>query len=98
MLAEEKLLYYVRECQGRKMGGLLCAAWMQGDGALAKAFAFNDAHGAGTWWGNKFDFEGQKARAKAYEGKAFAMEVQARGQHNGLVIMGLTGGAKLGRE
>ena len=54
-----------------------------------------DARGAGTWWGNEFNFEGQKARAKAYEGKTFAMKVQARGLHNGLVIIGLASGASL---
>ena len=76
------------------MGELLCAAWLQDDGALAKPFAF-DARGAGAWWVNEFNFEDQKARAKAYEGKTFAMKVQARGLHNGLVIIGLASGASL---
>ena len=41
-----------------------------------------------------FGFEGEEAREKEYEGKTFAMEVQARAQ-NGLVIMDFTGGASL---
>ena len=93
VLAEEKLLERVREWGPLKMGGLLRAR-LQGDGALAKPFTF-DVRGAGAWWGIEFDFEGEGARAKVYEGKTFAMEVQARALHNGLVIMGLTSSASL---
>ena len=42
-----------------------------------------------------FDFEGEEVTGKGYEGKTFAMEVQARALQNGMVIMGFTGGASL---
>ena len=54
-----------------------------------------DVRGGGAWWGIEFNFEGEEARAKTYEGKTFAMQVQARALQNGLVIMGFTRGASM---
>ena len=36
-----------------------------------------------------------EAAAKGYEGKTFALDVQARAMERGLVIMGFTGGSNL---
>ena len=51
--------------------------------------------GGGAWWGIEFDFEVPEAAQKGYEGKTFAMDVQARALENGLIIMGFTGGSSL---
>ena len=75
--------------------GVLLHAWLQGDRELTKPFMF-DVHGGSAWCGIEFDFEGEEARALTYEGKMFAMQVQAaRALQNGLVIMSITRGARL---
>ncbi|KAH9944964.1 PLP-dependent transferase [Epithele typhae] len=91
-VVDEDLLARVRTW-GPRMGARLEAA-LRGPNARAAPFT-HDVRGAGAWWGVEFDFENDAARAKGYEGKAFAMDVQARALENGLIIMGFTGGASL---
>lgn len=60
--------------------------------ALAAPFVF-DIRGGGGFWAIEFDFE--SAGQVDFKGEQFAMLVQARCMKNGLVVMGMTGGANL---
>ena len=92
VVAEEKLLERVR-AWGPRMGERLRER-LQGPNAKAREYTV-DVRGSGAWWGVEFDFEGEETEAvkKGYEGKTFALDVQARALENGLIIMGFTGGA-----
>ena len=92
-VAAENMLENVR-AWGPRMGALL-EERLRGPNARARPYTF-DVRGCGAWWGIEFDFEGvEAAEAKGYDGKVFAMEVQAKALENGLIIMGFTGGASL---
>jgi len=64
---------------------------LTGQGARAAPFVF-DIRGRGGFWAIEFDFENTKPD---FKGSSFAMLVQARAMENGLIIMGMTGGADL---
>lgn len=64
---------------------------LTGQGARAAPFVF-DIRGCGGFWAIEFDFENAKPD---FKGPSFAMLVQARAMENGLIIMGMTGGADL---
>lgn len=68
--------------------GLLC------DQALAKPFCF-DIRGRGAFWGIEFDFDTPEGAKVNFKGQTFAMLVQARCLENGLVAMGMNGGANV---
>lgn len=63
-------------------------------GAAAKPFTF-DIRGRGAFWGIEFDFSGPEAAKLDFKGQTFAMLVQARCLENGLIAMGMNGGASL---
>ncbi|TFY50554.1 hypothetical protein EVG20_g11452 [Dentipellis fragilis] len=89
VVASENLL---ENCctQGAYLGQLLRER-LQAPNALAAPYAF-DVRGGGSFWAVEFDFAGASVD---FKGKQFAMIVQARCLENGLVVMGLTGGANL---
>ena len=93
VIAEQDLLSNIRK-QGDYLASLLRSK-LQSPNAPAAPFTFDIRGGAG-FWGIEFDFEGvEAAEAKGYDGKVFAIEVQAKALENGLIIMGFTGGASL---
>ncbi|KAI0730609.1 PLP-dependent transferase [Earliella scabrosa] len=95
-LVDEKLLENVK-VQGAHLEARLRERLL-GPNARARPYVF-DVRGGGMWWAVEFDFAegegGAEAAKKGYEGKTFAMDVQARAMENGLVIMGFTGGSSL---
>jgi 4-aminobutyrate aminotransferase-like enzyme len=54
----------------------------------------NDVHHS-LFWGIEFDFTSSEAAQLDFRGKSFAMLVQERCFDNGLVILGMTGGANV---
>ena len=92
VIVEEKLLENVAVQAPRLEAALRDR--LTGPNAHAAPFVW-DVRGGGMWWGIEFDFDNELARAKGYEGKTFAMDVQAKALKNGLVIMGFTGGSSL---
>lgn len=92
IIVEESLLPQVVE-NGELLSrllheGLLC------DQALAKPFCF-DIRGRGAFWGIEFDFDTPAGAKVNFKGQTFAMLVQARCLENGLVAMGMNGGANV---
>src|ERR1700761_7024890 len=67
---------------------------LQGPNSPAAPFTF-DIRGGGGFWGIEFDFDGPEAAGLDFRGGQFAMLLQAHALENGLVIMGMTGGASL---
>ena len=63
---------------------------LTGPNALAAPYTF-DVRGGGGWWGIEFEFEGTNLQPN----QPFALQVQAKAMENGLVLMGLTGGANI---
>jgi E3 ubiquitin-protein ligase TRIP12 len=61
---------------------------------LAEPFTF-DIRGSGGFWAVEFDVDVPEAAQLDLKGDRFAMLVQARALKNGLVLMGMTGGANL---
>ena len=59
--------------------------------ARASPFVF-DIRGGGGFWAVEFDFSTSQAD---FKGERFAMLVQARAMVNGMIVMGMTGGADL---
>ena len=64
---------------------------LTGPNSLAAPYVF-DIRGGGGFWAVEFDFATRNAD---FKGDAFAMLVQARAIDNGLIVMGMTGGANL---
>ena len=62
--------------------------------ALASPFTF-DVRGSGGFWAVEFDFDGPTAPSLDFKGERFASLVQARCFKNGLIVMGMSGGADL---
>lgn len=75
------------------VGELLRKQLTQGN-ALAAPFVF-DIRGAGGFWAVEFDFENDAAASLGFKNGPFAMEVQRKALENGIVVMGMTGGASL---
>ncbi|KAJ6531840.1 PLP-dependent transferase [Mycena capillaripes] len=67
---------------------------LQGPNSLAAPFTF-DIRGGGGFWGIEFDFDCPEAATLDFKEQQFAMLVQAHAMDNGIVIMGMTGGANL---
>lgn len=92
VIEEENLLANIR-VQGAHLGDRLRAALLEGD-SIAKPFVF-DIRGAGGFWAVEFDFENADAAKYDFGGKAFAALVSDRALANGLIIMGMSGGAAI---
>jgi adenosylmethionine-8-amino-7-oxononanoate aminotransferase len=58
---------------------------------LALPYTF-DVRGGGGFWAVEFDFSDN---AVDFQGESFAMLAQARALRNGLIVMGMVGGANL---
>ncbi len=61
---------------------------------MAAPFTF-DIRGGGGFWAVEFDVDVPEAAQLDLKGDHFSMLVQARALKNGLVLMGMTGGANL---
>ncbi|KAG9312824.1 PLP-dependent transferase [Chiua virens] len=92
VINEEDLLPKVVK-NGELMEKLLCQGLLA-EGALAKPFTF-DIRGRGAFWGVEFDFTCPEAANLNFKTATFAMLVQARCFTNGLIAMGMNGGATL---
>ncbi|KAI0319975.1 PLP-dependent transferase [Amylostereum chailletii] len=92
VVASENLLENAR-VQGEYLASLLRER-LTSPNSLAAPFTF-DIRGGGAFWAVEFDFTGPEASEVDFKGKAFAMTVQARCMENGLIVMGMTGGASL---
>lgn len=91
VIKEEKLLPKVVQ-NGELMEKLLHQGLLK-EGAIARPFTF-DIRGRGAFWGIEFDFSGHEAKLD-FKRQTFAMLVQARCLKNGLIAMGMNGGANL---
>ena len=60
--------------------------------SLALPYTF-DVRGGGGFWAVEFDFGSD--HMVDFKGQSFAMLVQARALQNGLIVMGMVGGANL---
>ncbi|KAF8557697.1 hypothetical protein OG21DRAFT_1434490 [Imleria badia] len=89
VIQEENLLPKVVQ-NGELMKELLRQGLLA-EGAIAKPFTF-DIRGRGAFWGIEFDFSGHEAKFD-FKRQTFAMLVQARCLENGLIAMGMNGGA-----
>ncbi|KXN92384.1 hypothetical protein AN958_07002 [Leucoagaricus sp. SymC.cos] len=90
VIEEEDLLSNVR-AQGQYLEQLL-GQRLRGPNAKAAPYIY-DIRGGGLFWGFEFDWEKLEAESFDFKGDTIAMLVQARALKNGLVLMGLTGGA-----
>lgn len=87
VIEQENLLENIR-----KQGGYLEELLQQrltGPNKLAAPYVF-DIRGGGGFWAVEFELG-----TASFEGGSFAMLVQARALDNGLIVMGMTGGANL---
>ncbi|KAG9312850.1 hypothetical protein JVU11DRAFT_6281 [Chiua virens] len=88
---EDLLLKVVRN--GELMEKLLRQGLLA-EGAIMKPFVF-DIRGRGAFWGVKFDFSGDEAAKLDFKHSTFATLVQSRYFQNGLIVLGMHGGASL---
>lgn len=89
VIQEENLLQKVVQ-NGELMEKLLLRGLLAED-TIAKPFTF-DIRGRGAFWGIEFDFSGHETKVD-FKRQTFAMLVQARCLENGLIAMGMNGGA-----
>ncbi|KAF8637599.1 hypothetical protein AX17_002668 [Amanita inopinata Kibby_2008] len=92
VIKSENLLENIRT-QGAYLGELLHER-LQGANALAAPYTF-DVRGGGGFWGVEFDDSPSGAPELDLKEQQLAILIQARALKNGLVIMGLSGGANL---
>lgn len=92
VIAEEDLLASARS-QGTKFGALLRERITAPD-STARPFVF-DVRGAGCFWAIEFDVAVSEASAYDFKGKRFGPLVQAKCFDNGMIILGMSGGANL---
>lgn len=94
VIEEENLLENIR-IQGSYLGKLLQER-LTGPNSLALPYTF-DVRGGGGFWAVEFDFDGDNNNLVVdfKKGNLFAMLVQARALKNGLIVMGMVGGANL---
>ena len=92
VIEEEGLLANCRT-QGDKLYKLLQDG-LTSPNALAAPFVF-DIRGGGGFWGIEFDFTGPEASSLNTGGKQFGGLVQAKALQNGLVLIGMSGGANV---
>ena len=74
------------------MIGKLLQERLTGPNSLALPYTF-DVRGGGGFWAVEFDFSSD--HMVDFKGQSFAMLVQARALQNGLIVMGMVGGANL---
>jgi adenosylmethionine-8-amino-7-oxononanoate aminotransferase len=67
---------------------------LQGPNSPSAPFTF-DIRGGGGFWGIEFDFDCPEGATLDFKGQQFAMLVQAQALTDGLIIMGMTGGANV---
>jgi E3 ubiquitin-protein ligase TRIP12 len=82
---------------GRQTGELLARRLrerLQSPNSLARPLVF-DVRGGGSLWAVEFDLTGPEGRRLDLKGQRLAMVVQARCLENGLIVMGMTGGANI---
>lgn len=91
VIREENLL--PRVVQNGELMEQLLHQGLQAEGAMAKPFTF-DIRGRGAFWGVEFDFSGHE-EILDFKMETFAMLVQARCLKNGLIAIGMNGGANL---
>ncbi|KAJ7091517.1 PLP-dependent transferase [Mycena belliarum] len=92
VIISENLLENCRT-QGAYLEKLLKAR-LQGPNSASAPFTF-DIRGGGGFWGVEFDFDCPECATLDFRGEQFAMLVQAHALANGLIVMGMTGGANL---
>ncbi|KAI6126478.1 PLP-dependent transferase [Pisolithus croceorrhizus] len=92
IIVEENLL--PRAVENGELLSKLLHEGLLSDQALAKPFCF-DIRGRGAFWGIEFDFDVPEGAKVNFKGQTFAMLVQARCLENGLVVMGMNGGANI---
>ena len=77
------------------MIGKLLQERLTGPNSLALPYTF-DVRGGGGFWAVEFDFSSSDNIPEVdFKGQSFAMLVQARALENGLIVMGMVGGANL---
>ncbi|KAJ3503569.1 hypothetical protein NLJ89_g8371 [Agrocybe chaxingu] len=89
VIEQENLLENIRT-QGTYLESLLKKG-LASPNSLAAPYIF-DIRGGGGFWAVEFDFADSPID---FEGKAFALIVQAKALANGLIVMGMVGGANL---
>ena len=72
--------------------GKLLEERLTGPNSLASPYTF-DVRGGGGFWAVEFDFDCDNKID--FKGQSFAMLVQAQSLQNGLIVMGMVGGANL---
>ncbi|KAF9563918.1 PLP-dependent transferase [Agrocybe pediades] len=87
VIEKENLLENIR-VQGDYLRSLLQEG-LTGPNSPASPYVF-DIRGGGGFWAVEFEFNGVD-----FQGSSFAMLVQARSLANGLIVMGMVGGANL---
>ncbi|TFK26192.1 PLP-dependent transferase [Coprinopsis marcescibilis] len=92
VIESENLLENIRK-QGAYLNSLLTESLTR-KSSLARPFVF-DIRGGGGFWAVEFDFANSEAGSYDFKGEAFANLVQAKAHENGLIVMGMTGGATL---
>lgn len=92
VISEENLLS--RAVENGELMSTLLRQGLQAEGTIAKPFCF-DIRGRGAFWGIEFDFDVPDAANMDGKGESFAMAVQARCFDNGLIVIGMTGGANI---
>ncbi|KAF8623231.1 hypothetical protein AX15_006465 [Amanita polypyramis BW_CC] len=92
VIKSENLLENIRT-QGAYLGELL-EEKLRGPNALTAPLTF-DIRGGGGFWAVEFDVDVPEAAQLDLKGDRFAILVQARALKNGLVVMGMPGGATL---
>lgn len=92
VISEENLLS--RAVENGELMSTLLRQGLQAEGTMAKPFCF-DIRGRGAFWGIEFDFDVPDAANMDGKGESFAMAVQARCFDNGLIVIGMTGGANI---
>ena len=74
--------------------GKLLEERLTGPNSLALPYTF-DVRGGGGFWAVEFDFNSENNNNIDFKGQSFAMLVQAQSLQNGLIVMGMVGGANL---
>lgn len=92
VIAEEDLLASARS-QGAKFGALLRER-ITAPNSAARPLVF-DVRGAGCFWAVEFDVTVPEASAYDFKGKHFGPLLQSKCFENGMIILGMNGGANV---
>lgn len=92
VIIEENLL--PKAVRNGELMGKLLRQGLLAEGAVSKPFTF-DIRGRGAFWGIEFDFSGCGADKLDFKRESFALLVQAQCLKNGLIVIGMGGGANL---